>query len=142
MLALGPPRFLLTPLHHLRIFVSPCFRTPLPPLIKVFYFHSSSRPIAKITSMAGTAAASAAGEHVTGNWFSVPDLRLRDHRFTIPLDHSLNDLTSLKISVFAREVVAGKLKELNLRNYQFRVNFKLAVCCFSYGVCDIFFLLL
>lgn len=107
MRAFGPPRFLLTPLHHLRIFGSPCFfptlsPSPPPPLIKISYFHSSSRPVAKFAPMAG--------EHVTGDWFSVPDLRLRDHRFTIPLDYSLNDLNSPKISVFAREVVAGNFR--------------------------------
>ncbi|KAF8380165.1 hypothetical protein HHK36_027648 [Tetracentron sinense] len=46
-------------------------------------------------------------EHIAGNWFSVPELRLRDHRFTVPLDYSLDHRTSTKISVFAREVVAA-----------------------------------
>lgn len=47
--------------------------------------------------------------HTTGDWFSVPDLRLRDHRFNVPLDYSNQ---STLISVFAREVVAvGKEEE-------------------------------
>ncbi|CAN4111528.1 unnamed protein product [Withania somnifera] len=46
-------------------------------------------------------------DHVSGGWYSVPDLRLRDHRFTVPLDHSSNHSSSTKITVFAREVVAG-----------------------------------
>ena len=43
--------------------------------------------------------------HAAGDWYSVPDLRLRDHRFTVPLDHT--SPSSHTISVFAREVVAG-----------------------------------
>lgn len=46
-------------------------------------------------------------EHVAGKWYSVPDLRLRDHRFTVPLDYALDRDVSPKISLFAREVVAG-----------------------------------
>ncbi|XP_010261388.1 PREDICTED: uncharacterized protein LOC104600232 isoform X2 [Nelumbo nucifera] len=42
-------------------------------------------------------------EHIVGSWYSVPDLRLRDHRFTVPLDYST---AHQRISVFAREVVA------------------------------------
>lgn len=48
-----------------------------------------------------------AGEHVAGSWYSVPELRLRDHRFTVPLDYSRSQPYSAKISVFAREVVAA-----------------------------------
>lgn len=65
-----------------------------------------------ITSMAGAGsvpvdiAGESNPEHVTGNWFSVPELRLRDHRFIVPLDYSK---TSPKITVFAREIVAGNL---------------------------------
>ncbi|XVF22476.1 hypothetical protein REPUB_Repub12eG0176000 [Reevesia pubescens] len=44
-------------------------------------------------------------EHFAGNWYSVPDLRLRDHRFMVPLDYK-NREASFKISIFAREVVA------------------------------------
>ncbi|KAK4435183.1 Proline iminopeptidase [Sesamum alatum] len=115
MRAIGAPLLLLTPLLHLRIFTyprSPIFSPPSPPpLLKLLRFH------AKITSMAGTttAAASASdGKHVSSDWFSVPELRLRDHRFTVPLDYSLDDSTSAKISVFAREVVAVGKEELHL----------------------------
>lgn len=45
-------------------------------------------------------------EHFVGEWFSVPDLRLRDHRFSVPLDYSANCRDSPKISIFAREVVS------------------------------------
>ncbi|CAA6661016.1 unnamed protein product [Spirodela intermedia] len=45
--------------------------------------------------------------HEIGDWYSVPDLSLRDHRFAVPLDYSSPD--GPRISVFAREVVlAGK----------------------------------
>ena len=48
--------------------------------------------------------------HTAGDWYSVPDLSLRDHRFTVPLDYSATDAASsaAKITVFAREVVAGE----------------------------------
>ncbi|KAL0428807.1 UNVERIFIED_CONTAM: Proline iminopeptidase [Sesamum radiatum] len=118
MRAIGAPLILLTPLLHLPIFAYPRSSTLapplLPPLFKLLRFHSS---IAKITSMAGTttAAVSASdGKHVSSDWFSVPELRLRDHRFTVPLDYSLDDSTSPKISVFAREVVAVGKEELHL----------------------------
>ncbi|XAR54013.1 Prolyl aminopeptidase [Bertholletia excelsa] len=45
------------------------------------------------------------GQHVAGNWYSVPELRLRDHCFTVPLDYSLYHRACPKITVFAREVV-------------------------------------
>ncbi|CAN1160023.1 Proline iminopeptidase [Linum perenne] len=45
-------------------------------------------------------------EHVVGPWYSVPDIRLRDHRFTVPLNYSSVDCNSSpKLTVFAREVV-------------------------------------
>ncbi|GKU88089.1 hypothetical protein SLEP1_g2394 [Rubroshorea leprosula] len=44
-------------------------------------------------------------EHAAGQWFSVPELRLRDHHFTVPLDYK-DPVSSPKISIFAREVVA------------------------------------
>ncbi|OIT35988.1 hypothetical protein A4A49_35488 [Nicotiana attenuata] len=45
-------------------------------------------------------------DHIAGGWYSVPDLRLRDHRFNVPLDYSLDHSSTPKITVFAREVVA------------------------------------
>ncbi|KAF6157580.1 hypothetical protein GIB67_037153 [Kingdonia uniflora] len=50
-------------------------------------------------------------DHSVGDWFSVPELRLRDHWFTVPLDY----YSDAKITVFAREVVAvGKEEQENL----------------------------
>ncbi|KAG9445498.1 hypothetical protein H6P81_011626 [Aristolochia fimbriata] len=49
--------------------------------------------------------------HKVGDWYSVPDLRLRDHWFTVPLDYSSSGHT---ISVFAREVVAAGKEEQSL----------------------------
>ncbi|XP_068665753.1 uncharacterized protein [Aristolochia californica] len=49
--------------------------------------------------------------HTVGDWYSVPDLRLRDHWFTVPLDYSSSSLT---ISIFAREVVAAGKEEQSL----------------------------
>lgn len=72
-----------------------------------------------ITSMAGLGSASvdivgeSNPEHVTGDWFSVPELRLRDHRFIVPLDYSK---ASPKITVFAREIVAGNLITIPISN--------------------------
>ncbi|KAJ4956762.1 hypothetical protein NE237_013545 [Protea cynaroides] len=53
-------------------------------------------------------------EHTAGNWYSVPELRLRDHRFTVPLDYSIDGSNSPKISIFAREVVAAGKEEVLL----------------------------
>ncbi|XP_015961876.2 uncharacterized protein LOC107485849 isoform X1 [Arachis duranensis] len=58
------------------------------------------------------AAGDSSTEHVTGEWQSVPELQLRDHRFTVPLDYSRGTHSSPKITVFAREVVAGGGVEL------------------------------
>ncbi|WCJ22696.1 alpha/beta-Hydrolases superfamily protein [Euphorbia peplus] len=52
--------------------------------------------------------------HVIGDWYSVPDLRLRDHRFDVPLDYSVDRNASPKISVFVREVVAAGKEEQSL----------------------------
>ncbi|XP_057780404.1 uncharacterized protein LOC130998972 [Salvia miltiorrhiza] len=114
MRALGAPLLLLAPLHYFRISPSPPYlRTLSPspprPLVNFFYFYSSARPIAGIVS-----SMAAAGERVTSEWFSVPDLRLRNHRFTVPLDYSLSEPASPKISVFVREVVGVGKEELDL----------------------------
>ncbi|XP_061360162.1 uncharacterized protein LOC133304183 isoform X2 [Gastrolobium bilobum] len=60
------------------------------------------------------AAGHSSPEHVSGEWHSVPELRLRDHRFTVPLDYSVGHHSSPKISVFAREVVAVGKEEQTL----------------------------
>lgn len=46
-------------------------------------------------------------EHTVGRWYSLPDLQIRDHRFSVPLDYkSPGDAL---VTVYAREVVgAGK----------------------------------
>ncbi|GAV77373.1 Abhydrolase_1 domain-containing protein [Cephalotus follicularis] len=73
------------------------------PVTRSLCLHSRS-----IATMAGANASppDSSPEHVAGVWFSVPDLRLRDHRFSVPLDYSLDLRASHKISIFAREVVA------------------------------------
>lgn len=92
------------------------FSTPiisLSPLRKQFpYLHSSATTsLQKLTAMADNKTAAVDGnftsDHVSDAWYSVPDLRLRDHRFTVPLDYSIDRCSSTKITVFAREVVAG-----------------------------------
>ncbi|EPS64104.1 hypothetical protein M569_10671, partial [Genlisea aurea] len=50
----------------------------------------------------------------SGDWFSAPGLRLRDHRFTAPLDYSRIGIDSPMISLFAREVVAFGKEEARL----------------------------
>nr|XP_009405612.1 PREDICTED: uncharacterized protein LOC103988720 [Musa acuminata subsp. malaccensis] len=66
-------------------------------------------PLPRISSMA-VASVAAPERHDAGDWYSVPDLSLRDHRFTVPLDYSAAAGSS--ITVFAREVVAvGKEEE-------------------------------
>ncbi|KAL7121456.1 hypothetical protein ACP275_02G182900 [Erythranthe tilingii] len=112
--ALRAPLSLLKPLHHLRLFASPYSHSlsPAPPLIKPLHFHFSIRSITKITAMADNSAS--AGKHISSDWFSVPELRLRDHRFTVPLDYSIDDITSPRITVFVREVVTVGKEELHL----------------------------
>ncbi|XP_075519137.1 uncharacterized protein LOC142553041 isoform X2 [Primulina tabacum] len=106
-----PPPLLTSPL---RLQISP---PPNPPafsfsalrLSKVFHFYPYSRSLAKSMSTVDATAASATGgedARVTGEWFSVPELRLRDHRFTVPLDYSLDYSASPKVSVFVREIVS------------------------------------
>ncbi|GFY97374.1 alpha/beta-Hydrolases superfamily protein [Actinidia rufa] len=69
---------------------------------------SCRRAVATVAAMDGAKADAGQSppEHVAGNWYSVPELRLRDHYFTVPLDYSLDRRIFPKISVFAREVVA------------------------------------
>lgn len=97
------PRFLLTPTkpHNLDNFRS--------------FFRR--RSIA--TTVAAMGGSKATPDHVAGDWFSVPGLRLRDHRFTVPLDYSIDHSTSPTISVFAREVVSGNFLESNILHFIF-----------------------
>ncbi|XP_056693586.1 uncharacterized protein [Spinacia oleracea] len=79
-------------------------------------FLSPHRRLATYSAMNGknSDAGDSPADHVIGNWFSLPELRLRDHYFTVPLDYSLRSDSSFpKISVFAREVVAGLSTPLN-----------------------------
>ncbi|KAK7290133.1 hypothetical protein RIF29_04338 [Crotalaria pallida] len=46
-------------------------------------------------------------EHDWGDWYSAPEISLRDHLFIVPLNYSKGIHSSPKISVFAREVAAG-----------------------------------
>ncbi|XP_031377419.1 uncharacterized protein LOC116192871 [Punica granatum] len=75
-----------------------------------------SRPFAvcAAASMADSSSTTSGSspKHVAGTWYSVPELRLRDHRFTVPLDYSL--AASPKITVFAREVVSVGKEEQHL----------------------------
>ncbi|CAL9121322.1 unnamed protein product [Musa textilis] len=68
-------------------------------------------PPPRISSMAVSSVA-APERHDAGDWYSVPDLSLRDHRFTVPLDYSAAAGSS--ITVFAREVVAVGKEEQQL----------------------------
>ncbi|GKU96823.1 hypothetical protein SLEP1_g10015 [Rubroshorea leprosula] len=79
--------------------------TPAIKLLNPHYRRNSCRTIAMAAPIVDSSGESFP-EHATGQWHSVPDLRLRDHRFTVPLDYR-DPGTSLKISIFAREVVAG-----------------------------------
>lgn len=107
---------LIKPLLCLRTYSAlplPHLSVPLIPLTNTLYFHSRRRAFRAVTLMAGNNSAAAAAEnspeHVVGDWYSVPDLRLRDHRFSVPLDYSADRRNSSKISIFAREVVSGAL---------------------------------
>ncbi|GMN45086.1 hypothetical protein TIFTF001_014276 [Ficus carica] len=89
----------------------PQVSVPLIPLTKTLYLHSRRTALRNVTAMAenNSIAAGNSPDHVVGEWFSVPDLRLRDHRFSVPLDYSADCRDSPKISIFAREVVSGAL---------------------------------
>ncbi|KAK9910303.1 hypothetical protein M0R45_034271 [Rubus argutus] len=81
---------------------------PLIHLTKLRYLNhrrSSARTVAAM-SVSNDTAGDSPKEHVAGEWFSVPELRLRDHRFIVPLDYSADPKASSKISIFAREVVS------------------------------------
>ncbi|KAI3734003.1 hypothetical protein L6452_13463 [Arctium lappa] len=82
------------------------YSSPFLPTAPRKHFHSLRRSISAATATIGeTTGNSSLLEHVAGAWYSVPELRFRDHHFTVPLDYSLSQ--SPKISVFAREAVAG-----------------------------------
>lgn len=109
MIAIHAPPFFIKALHCHSSTAFSLRRLSLFPTPKLLYFHYPQVPARTLTAMAGPNSTSGdqTSDHVAGKWYSVPDLRLRDHRFTVPLDYSLNLGTSPKISVFAREIVAG-----------------------------------
>lgn len=76
---------------------------------KQFSSHSRRSSPCNVAAMSGpnSTARDSTLEHVSCSWYSVPELRLRDHRFSVPLDYSLDLHSTPRISVFAREVVAG-----------------------------------
>ena len=78
----------------------------------------------------GLAADDSSPDHVTKDWYSVPELRLRDHRFKVPLDHSLGPHSSPKITVFAREVVAGNISQSQLFFQSFSLGLIDCIRCF------------
>ncbi|XP_021767150.1 uncharacterized protein LOC110731589 [Chenopodium quinoa] len=90
-----------------------------PPFLLLYRFASSSSSSSyfpsprrrKLTTFSAAMTSSngnSPADHFAGNWISVPELRLRDHYFTVPLDYSsVSDSSCPKISVFAREVVAA-----------------------------------
>lgn len=108
MLAFHAPSSFINPLHFYSSTFSLC-RLSLFPTAKLLYFHSRKASARTLTAMSMPNANSgdSSPEHVAGKWYSVPDLRLRDHRFTVPLDYSVDRRESPTISIFAREVVAG-----------------------------------
>ncbi|PQM37056.1 uncharacterized protein Pyn_03155 [Prunus yedoensis var. nudiflora] len=90
-------------------FLSLSLRTlPLFHVTKLRCFNCSQSSVRTVTAMSLPNATSgdSSPDHVAGKWFSVPELRLRDHRFTVPLDYSVGLKASSKISIFAREVVS------------------------------------
>ncbi|XP_044493632.1 proline iminopeptidase isoform X2 [Mangifera indica] len=103
----APPFLIKPPLLRLCSSLLSPFTVSLIPRTRVHFYHCQNSGRGFI-SMAGfnASAGEASPEHVTGEWFSVPELRLRDHRFTVPLDYSIDRNASPEITVFAREVVA------------------------------------
>ncbi|KAG7028582.1 Proline iminopeptidase [Cucurbita argyrosperma subsp. argyrosperma] len=77
---------------------------PLTRLLSAVHCRSSVRSLAVMAATNPSNGASPP-EHAAGTWYSVPELRLRDHYFSVPLNYSL-DHSSPKISVYAREVVS------------------------------------
>ncbi|XP_050235601.1 uncharacterized protein LOC126685718 [Mercurialis annua] len=117
MLAVNAPRSFISPLLFLTSSTSlssPPLRTTSPLSVsKLLFFHSRLSSLHRHRAMCEANETTSTPEHVAGTWYSVPDLRLRDHRFTVPLDYRNNQNASPKISIFIREVVAvGKEEQL------------------------------
>ncbi|KAJ0111608.1 hypothetical protein Patl1_00511 [Pistacia atlantica] len=107
MLATYAPRSLIKPLL-LRLLSPLSPRTVSLSPRTTLHFYCCRNGERGFIAMAGgnITAGESSPEHVAGKWFSIPELRLRDHRFTVPLDYSIDGDASPKITVFAREVVA------------------------------------
>ncbi|KAK7394712.1 hypothetical protein VNO78_15247 [Psophocarpus tetragonolobus] len=107
------PHFHHNILHSSRAFFSLLHFTKPFSISNRFLSHSRRSSLLPMNGE-GLTAGDSLPEHVIGEWYSVPELRLRDHRFIIPLDHSRGPLSSPKITVFAREVVAAGKEEQKL----------------------------
>ncbi|KAF3620203.1 putative desiccation protectant protein Lea14 -like protein [Capsicum annuum] len=97
-------------------FSTPIFSLSTLPAQYLYLRFSTTPSLPKLKAMADNKSAAIDGnsttqEHVAGGWYSIPDLRLRDHRFSVPLDYNSS---SPKITVFAREVVAVGKEEQSL----------------------------
>lgn len=114
-----PPPFLRTLLHYYchncprhcpraSSSIISLFETTLP--IAKRLSHSCRSSLLPMSAATGDSFSSSP-EHDAGEWNSVPELRLRDHRFTVPLDYTRGLHASPKISVFAREVVSGNTSQ-------------------------------
>ncbi|KAH8488739.1 hypothetical protein H0E87_024392 [Populus deltoides] len=103
------PPSLIKPVLHFTSSLALSPRAVPHPVNKIPLFHSL-RIFRTFAAMSETNSASdSTPDHISGTWYSVPGLRLRDHRFTVPLDYSIDRNASPKISVFAREVVSVSL---------------------------------
>lgn len=110
---------------------------PLIHVIKLRYFshrRSSARTVTSM-SLSNATAGDSPKEHVAGEWFSVPELRLRDHRFIVPLDYSADPKASSRISIFAREVVSGKFNFNRIISWVWLVWLWLFDWRFGSGLC-------
>ncbi|XP_059459072.1 uncharacterized protein LOC132188590 isoform X2 [Corylus avellana] len=109
MFATHAPPSLLNSLHLSRTYYLSPRSVLLVAATRLFCFQYRRIRVPTVTCMAGdhSNAGESSPDHVAGSWYSVPELRLRDHRFIVPLDHTLDRLASPKISIFAREVVAA-----------------------------------
>lgn len=127
-----PRRFssLLSPANRRnRTITAAFFRTPL---------WTAAMSATIVTAKDKTVAADSGPTHVVGDWYSVPELRLRDHRFSVPLDHSLsNSSASPKISVFAREVVAGAWTAFRLSLFWLALLSFFLGCLFSFSLAKV-----
>ncbi|KAF7826103.1 Proline iminopeptidase [Senna tora] len=118
MFALYAPPSLMSSLLHRSCAISSSTQSFVHTLnlTKHFFSHSCRSLLCTVAVMNGSnsTAGDSTSEHVFGNWYTVPELRLRDHRFAVPMDYSLDLHSSPKISVFAREVVAVGKEEKTL----------------------------